>query len=168
MPPSSVSSTAHPDSDSSSTSLTASALQTVRTAVAVPESELKRWRRTFDTNAKLINGERWVGFTVSRSHGKRRDIAVYFSSRLLTWSYFVGFWTLKASLMLLLLPGTYQKLDVPNSPFSFESQIPHGEDWYLGMTLLCLKPSWSGPMQTTGWLSSILMCELSWSRRSGI
>ncbi|KAJ7293054.1 mitochondrial carrier domain-containing protein [Mycena rebaudengoi] len=33
---------------------------TVRTAVAVPESELKRWRRTFDSNAKVIGGEKYL------------------------------------------------------------------------------------------------------------
>jgi len=57
---SSVLPSVHSDSDTSSSSLTASALQSVRTAVAVPESELKRWRRTFDSNAKLINGERFL------------------------------------------------------------------------------------------------------------
>jgi solute carrier family 25 aspartate/glutamate transporter 12/13 len=57
---SSVLPTGHSDSDTSSSSLTASALQTVRTAVGVPENELKRWRRTFDSNAKLINGERFL------------------------------------------------------------------------------------------------------------
>ncbi|KAJ3750829.1 mitochondrial carrier domain-containing protein [Lentinula detonsa] len=45
------------DSDSS---LAASALKSVRTAVSVPETELKRWRRIFDTNSKLINGERYL------------------------------------------------------------------------------------------------------------
>lgn len=39
-------------------SLTKAALQTVRTVVAVPENELKRWRRTFDANSKVINGEK--------------------------------------------------------------------------------------------------------------
>ncbi|KAF8167349.1 mitochondrial carrier domain-containing protein [Crassisporium funariophilum] len=51
--------TVHCDSDGS-TSLTASALQTVRTAVAVPESELKRWRRTFEANAKVVNGDKFL------------------------------------------------------------------------------------------------------------
>ncbi|KAF9041839.1 mitochondrial carrier [Hymenopellis radicata] len=46
--------------DSNTTSLTASALQSIRTTVAVPESELKRWRRTFDANAKVINGEKYL------------------------------------------------------------------------------------------------------------
>ncbi|KAF8971731.1 mitochondrial carrier domain-containing protein [Flammula alnicola] len=52
--------TIHCDSDSSPTSLTKSALQSVRTAVAVPENELRRWRRTFDSNAKVINGEKYL------------------------------------------------------------------------------------------------------------
>jgi solute carrier family 25 aspartate/glutamate transporter 12/13 len=47
----------HCDSDSGS-SLTAAALKSVRTAVTVPESELRRWRRTFDTNAKVVDGEK--------------------------------------------------------------------------------------------------------------
>jgi solute carrier family 25 aspartate/glutamate transporter 12/13 len=48
--------TIHADSDKSG-SLTA-ALKSVRTAVAVPETELKRWRRIFDANAKVVNGEK--------------------------------------------------------------------------------------------------------------
>lgn len=52
--------TVHCDSSDSSTSLTATALKTVRTAVAVPEPELKRWRRTFDTYAKEVNGEKFL------------------------------------------------------------------------------------------------------------
>ncbi|KAJ6503253.1 mitochondrial carrier domain-containing protein [Mycena vitilis] len=50
--------TIHGDSDSKSP-LT-SALKTVRTVVAVPESELKRWRRIFDANAKVVNGEKYL------------------------------------------------------------------------------------------------------------
>ncbi|KAJ7651670.1 mitochondrial carrier domain-containing protein [Mycena polygramma] len=50
--------TIHGDSDSKSP-LTA-ALKTVRTVVAVPESELKRWRRIFDANAKVVNGEKYL------------------------------------------------------------------------------------------------------------
>ncbi|PPQ63823.1 hypothetical protein CVT24_009773 [Panaeolus cyanescens] len=54
----------HADSQQSNeparTTLKATALQTVRTAVAVPETELKRWRRTFDTNAKEVNGEKFL------------------------------------------------------------------------------------------------------------
>lgn len=50
--------TIHADAPSSKTSALSSALKTVRTAVAVPESELKRWRRTFEANAKVVNGEK--------------------------------------------------------------------------------------------------------------
>nr|GAT57466.1 mitochondrial inner membrane protein [Mycena chlorophos] len=32
----------------------------LRKAVTVPESELKRWRRTFDSNAKVVNGEKYL------------------------------------------------------------------------------------------------------------
>ncbi|KAF7303166.1 Mitochondrial inner membrane protein [Mycena kentingensis (nom. inval.)] len=32
----------------------------IRSAVNVPETELKRWRRTFDANAKLVNGEKYL------------------------------------------------------------------------------------------------------------
>ncbi|KDR85744.1 hypothetical protein GALMADRAFT_234804 [Galerina marginata CBS 339.88] len=51
--------TVYCDSDGSS-SLRKTALQTVRSAVAVPESELKRWRRTFDTYSKVINDEKFL------------------------------------------------------------------------------------------------------------
>lgn len=52
--------TAHCDAPEPKGALS-SALKTVRTAVAVPESELKRWRRTFESNAKVVvNGEKWV------------------------------------------------------------------------------------------------------------
>ncbi|KAJ3573542.1 hypothetical protein NP233_g2362 [Leucocoprinus birnbaumii] len=48
--------TIHADADSK----LSSALRSVRTAVAVPESELKRWRRTFEANAKVVNGEKFL------------------------------------------------------------------------------------------------------------
>ena len=39
----------------------ATALQTVKSAISVPENELKRWRRLFDANAKTeVNGEKCV------------------------------------------------------------------------------------------------------------
>lgn len=50
--------TVHCDTPESKSSVLSSALKTVRTAVAVPENELKRWRRTFEANAKLVNGEK--------------------------------------------------------------------------------------------------------------
>jgi len=48
------------DVSGSKSSPLSSVFKTVRTAVAVPENELKRWRRTFETNAKVINGEKSV------------------------------------------------------------------------------------------------------------
>ncbi len=50
--------TAQRDAPEPKGSALSSAFKTVRTAVAVPESELKRWRRTFETNAKVINGDK--------------------------------------------------------------------------------------------------------------
>lgn len=51
--------TAHCDAPESKNSVLSSALKTVRTAVAVPENELKRWRRTFEVNAKVVvNGDK--------------------------------------------------------------------------------------------------------------
>ncbi|KAF5368581.1 hypothetical protein D9758_002185 [Tetrapyrgos nigripes] len=44
--------------DSSDQSTTTSAMSTLRSAISVPETELKRWRRIFDANAKVINGEK--------------------------------------------------------------------------------------------------------------
>lgn len=59
-----LSPTIHADSaeeKKSSTSITASALKSVRNVVAAPENELKRWRRTFEANAKVtIDGEKCV------------------------------------------------------------------------------------------------------------
>lgn len=54
--------TLHCDSDTNnSSSLTASALKTVRNVVTTPENELKRWKRIFDAHAKvLINGEKFL------------------------------------------------------------------------------------------------------------
>ncbi|KAJ7040334.1 mitochondrial carrier domain-containing protein [Mycena alexandri] len=49
--------TTHGDSDAGSLT---SAIKSVRTAVGVPETELKRWRRIFDTNAKIVKGENFV------------------------------------------------------------------------------------------------------------
>ena len=38
-----------------------SALRTVKSAISVPESELKRWRRIFDAHAKTaVSGERYA------------------------------------------------------------------------------------------------------------
>ncbi|EIW86965.1 mitochondrial carrier [Coniophora puteana RWD-64-598 SS2] len=48
-------------SPQNSTSLTSSAISTVRNAVSAPESELRRWRRVFDSNAKTVaDGEKYL------------------------------------------------------------------------------------------------------------
>lgn len=53
--------TVHCDTDAASSSLTDSALKGVRSVVAAPENEMKRWRRIFETNAKVvIDGERYL------------------------------------------------------------------------------------------------------------
>lgn len=50
--------TIHCDSNDNA-SVAASALSSVRNAVAAPENELKRWKRTFDANAKVVvDGEK--------------------------------------------------------------------------------------------------------------
>ncbi|RDB28374.1 Calcium-binding mitochondrial carrier protein Aralar1 [Hypsizygus marmoreus] len=51
-------STVHCDSGEGA-SLT-SAIKSVRSALHVPERELKRWRRIFDANAKVIDGEKYL------------------------------------------------------------------------------------------------------------
>lgn len=54
-------STVHCDADAASSSLTGSALKSVRSVVAAPENEMKRWRRIFETNAKVvIDGEKYL------------------------------------------------------------------------------------------------------------
>jgi len=43
-------------------------MQTVKSAVRAQESELKRWHRTFDANAKtVVNGEKYVTSIVCSS-----------------------------------------------------------------------------------------------------
>jgi solute carrier family 25 aspartate/glutamate transporter 12/13 len=60
-PLSSVLPSIHCEAQDTPSSLTGSALKSVRNAVAVPENELKRWRRVFDANAKVvINGEKFL------------------------------------------------------------------------------------------------------------
>lgn len=66
LPP--VFSTIHCDADpnpngerASTASRAASAIKTVKSAMSVPENELKRWRRTFDTNAQsAVESEKCV------------------------------------------------------------------------------------------------------------
>ncbi|KAG0700680.1 mitochondrial carrier domain-containing protein [Suillus ampliporus] len=56
-----VISTVHCDTDVSSSSLTNAALKSVRSVVAAPENEMKRWRRIFEANAKVvIDGEKYL------------------------------------------------------------------------------------------------------------
>lgn len=58
----------HADSGNSDGSATARVVETVKSAVRVPESEMKRWRRTFDGNAKtVVSGEKCVPFLVHSS-----------------------------------------------------------------------------------------------------
>ncbi|KAF9245862.1 mitochondrial carrier domain-containing protein [Melanogaster broomeanus] len=53
--------TVHCDASDGPVSLSGSALKTVRNAIAVPENELKRWRRVFDANAKVvIDGQKFL------------------------------------------------------------------------------------------------------------
>lgn len=54
--------TVHCDSDEK-VSRAASAIKSVKSAMAVPENELKRWRRTFDSNAQtIVEGEKCVHY----------------------------------------------------------------------------------------------------------
>lgn len=55
-------SSVHCDSDEGTTvSRAASAIKTVKSAMSVPENELRRWRRLFDSNAQtVVNGEKYV------------------------------------------------------------------------------------------------------------
>jgi len=56
------SSVVHCDADPEATSSrAASAIKTVKSAMAVPENELKRWRRTFDANAQVtVNSDKFL------------------------------------------------------------------------------------------------------------
>jgi len=55
-PLSSVLPSIHCEAQDAPSSFTGSALKSVRDAVAIPENELKRWRRVFDANAKVVVG----------------------------------------------------------------------------------------------------------------
>ncbi|KAI0778715.1 mitochondrial carrier [Trametes elegans] len=99
------------DSDQSPpTSRAASALNAVKNVMAVPESELKRWRRTFDTNAqtvvdghKFLNSEQFVNAIAPKSDLSkigRAQFATLFrvadtnKRGLLSWDDFVVFETI--------------------------------------------------------------------------
>ncbi|KAI0652392.1 mitochondrial carrier [Trametes meyenii] len=88
----------------------ASALNTVKNAMAVPENELKRWRRTFDTNAqtvvegqKFLNSEQFVNAIAPQGDlskigraqfGTLFRVADTSKRGLLSWDDFVVFETI--------------------------------------------------------------------------
>ncbi|KAI0695650.1 mitochondrial carrier [Cytidiella melzeri] len=92
------------------TSRTVSAIQTVKSAMAVPESELNRWRRTFDSNAqsvvdgeKYLNPEQFVNAIAPKSDLSRSGRAQFASlfrvadttkRGLVSWDDFVVFETI--------------------------------------------------------------------------
>ena len=60
-------STLYADSEPAPPSRAVSALSSVKNAMSVPESELKRWRRTFDANAQtVVEGQKCVPPSVRR------------------------------------------------------------------------------------------------------
>ena len=60
----------HADSGDTNGGATSRVVRSVKSVVRAQESELKRWRRTFDTNAKtVVNGEKYVP-SVARSSPK--------------------------------------------------------------------------------------------------
>lgn len=60
--------TVHCDSDAP-TSRAASTINTVKSAISVPESELKRWRRSFDANAQtVVEGQKCVASPTQSIH----------------------------------------------------------------------------------------------------
>src|SRR5712691_3409249 len=62
----------HADSGNPDASRTARVVQSVKSAVRVQESEIKRWRRTFDANAKaVVEGEKCVPFFSSITRSDR-------------------------------------------------------------------------------------------------
>jgi solute carrier family 25 aspartate/glutamate transporter 12/13 len=66
----------HADSENSDGSAAARVVQTVKSAVRVPESEMKRWRRTFDGNAKtVVSGEKCVPLFVHSSRTNPSECA---------------------------------------------------------------------------------------------
>ncbi|EIN13882.1 mitochondrial carrier [Punctularia strigosozonata HHB-11173 SS5] len=51
----------HCDADSTGSTVAGAAINTVKNVVSVQETELKRWRRTFESNAKTeVNGEKYL------------------------------------------------------------------------------------------------------------
>ncbi|RDX51899.1 mitochondrial carrier [Lentinus brumalis] len=102
--------TVHCDSDAAPTSRAASTIKSVKSVIAVPESELKRWRRTFDANAqtvvedqKFLNSEQFVNAIAPKgdlSKIGRAQFATLFrvadanKRGLLSWDDFVVFETI--------------------------------------------------------------------------
>lgn len=70
-----VISTVHCDADGASSSLTSSALKSVRSVVSAPENELKRWRRVFEANAKVVDGEKYITLFL-------RHLELFFTTRM--------------------------------------------------------------------------------------
>jgi hypothetical protein len=65
----------HADSGDAKGGPASRVVQTVKSAVRVRESEIKRWRRTFDANAKAaVGGEKCVPFFFSRSSPSERAL----------------------------------------------------------------------------------------------
>ncbi|TCD64075.1 mitochondrial aspartate-glutamate transporter agc1 [Steccherinum ochraceum] len=111
MAPVSPLATVHSDADESPTaSRAASAIKSVKSAIAVPENELKRWRRNFDSNAqttagaeKFLNADQFVNAIAPKGDLTkigRAQFATLFpvadSSRrgLVSWDDFVVFQTI--------------------------------------------------------------------------
>jgi len=81
----------HADSGNSDGSAASRVVKTVKSAVRVPESEMKRWRRTFDANAKsLVDGEKCVFFSFFRSCSKPPRLNAALCSRFLDREQFVN------------------------------------------------------------------------------
>jgi solute carrier family 25 (mitochondrial aspartate/glutamate transporter), member 12/13 len=79
----------HADSGNSDGSAASRVVKTVKSAVRVPESEIKRWRRTFDANAKaLVDGEKCVSFFFLVRNFRLN--AAFFVSRFLDREQFVN------------------------------------------------------------------------------
>ena len=65
MSPSRLFPTVHCDADSSPTSRAASAIKTVKSAMSVPENELKRWKRLFEAHAStVVEGHKYVSHSL--------------------------------------------------------------------------------------------------------
>lgn len=78
----------HADSGNPDSSRTARVVQSVKSAVRVQESEIKRWRRTFDANAKaVVEGEKCVPFSSSTTRSDRARGGQVLGSRTICQCY---------------------------------------------------------------------------------